>query len=235
MLDFKEFDWLSFDCYGTLVDWETGISDAVDGALRSHDIEMTRSEILELFAEVEPQIQVGTGYLEYRRVLRRVMAMIGIQLDFQFTESDLTCLADTLPSWPIFPDTIPSLRAMKERYKLAIISNVDDDLFAQTAEVLEVPFDTVVTAQQVRSYKPDFSNFHTALERMDIDKSRWLHIGESLYHDIGPANELGISSIWVNRGHDREGAGATRPSDAQPDLEVPDLATLVRLMDVAAA
>ena len=97
MLDFKEFDWLSFDCYGTLVDWETGISDAVDGALRSHDIEMTRSEILELFAEVEPQIQVGTGYLEYRRVLRRVMAMIGIQLDFQFTETDLTCLADTLP------------------------------------------------------------------------------------------------------------------------------------------
>jgi len=235
MLDFKEFDWLSFDCYGTLVDWETGISDAVDGALRSHDIEMTRSEILELFAEVEPQIQVGTGYLEYRRVLRRVMAMIGIQLDFQFTETDLTCLADTLPSWPIFPDTIPSLRAMKEHYKLAIISNVDDDLFAQTAKVLEVPFDTVVTAQQVRSYKPDLSNFHTALDRMDIDKSRWLHIGESLYHDIGPANELGISSIWVNRGHDREGAGATRPSDAQPDLEVPDLATLVRLMDIAAA
>ena len=235
MLDFKEFDWLSFDCYGTLVDWETGISDAVDAALRSHDIEMTRSEILELFAEVEPQIQVGTGFLEYRRVLRRVMAMIGIQLDFQFTESDLTCLADTLPSWPIFPDTIPSLRAMKEHYKLAIISNVDDDLFAQTAKVLEVPFDTVVTAQQVRSYKPDLSNFHTALERMDVDKSRWLHIGESLYHDIGPANELGISSIWVNRGHDREGAGATRPSDAQPDLEVPDLATLVRLMDIAAA
>ena len=235
MLDFKEFKWLSFDCYGTLVDWETGISDAVDAALRSHDIRMSRPEILELFAEVEPQIQVGTGYLEYRRVLRRVMAMIGIQLDFQFNESDLTCLADTLPSWPIFDDTIPSLRAMKSRYKLAIISNVDDDLFAETAKVLEVPFDTVVTAQQVRSYKPDLINFHTALERMGIDKSRWLHIGESLYHDIGPANQIGISSIWVNRGHDREGAGATRPTDAKPDLEVPDLETLVRLMDIAAA
>ena len=235
MLDFQNYDWLSFDCYGTLIDWETGIANAVDGALRSHDIEMSRTEILELFAEVEPQIQVGTGYLEYRRVLRRVMAMIGIQLDFQFTESDLTCLADTLPSWPIFDDTIPSLRAMKAHYKLAIISNVDDDLFAQTARVLEVPFDAVVTAQQVRSYKPDLRNFHTALERMNIDKSRWLHIGESLYHDIGPANRLGISSIWVNRGHDREGAGATRPTDAKPDLEVPDLATLVRLMDIAAA
>ncbi|MCE2458470.1 MAG: HAD-IA family hydrolase [Dehalococcoidia bacterium] len=232
MLDFQQYEWLSFDCYGTLVDWETGISDAVDAALRSHNIQLSRSEILELFAEVEPQIQVGTGFLEYRRVLRRVMALIGISLDFQFTQSDLTCLADTLPSWPIFSDTIPSLRAMKARYKLAIISNVDDDLFAQTAKVLEVSFDAVVTAQQVRSYKPDLSNFHTALERMDVDKSRWLHIGESLYHDIGPANQLGISSVWVNRGHDREGAGATRPTDAKPDLEVPDLETLVRMMDL---
>ena len=102
MLDFQHFEWLSFDCYGTLVDWETGISNAVDAALRSHDIGLSRSEILELFAEVEPQIQGGSGYLEYRRVLRRVMAMIGVKLEFQFTESDLTCLADTLPSWPIF-------------------------------------------------------------------------------------------------------------------------------------
>ena len=233
MLDFKQFEWLSFDCYGTLIDWETGISDAAGAALRSHDIHMSRSEILELFAEVEPQIQDGSGYLEYRRVLRRVMAMIGVKLEFQFTESDLTCIADTLPSWPIFADTVPSLRAMKSRYKLAIISNVDDDLFAETAKVLEVPFDTVVTAQQVRSYKPDHRNFHTALERMSIDKSRWLHIGESLYHDIEPANQLGIASVWVNRGHDREGAGATRPTDAKPDLEAPDLATLVELMGIS--
>ena len=233
MLDFQQFEWLSFDCYGTLVDWETGISDAVAGVLESHDIGRSRSEILELFAEVEPQIQDRSGYLEYRRVLRRVMALIGIELDFQFTESDLTCLSDTLPSWPIFDDTVPSLTAMKSRYKLAIISNVDDDLFAQTARELGVAFDTVVTAQQVRSYKPDHRNFHTALERMGIEKDRWLHVGESLYHDIGPANQLGISCVWVNRGHDQEGPGATRPTDATPDLEVPDLATLVNLMGLS--
>ena len=233
MLDFNQFEWLSFDCYGTLVDWETGISDAVAGALASHDIHLTRSEILELFADVEPQIQDRSGYLEYRRVLRRVMALIGIELDFQFTESDLTCLSDTLPSWPIFDDTVPSLIAMKSRYRLAIISNVDDDLFAQTARELGVEFDTVVTAQQVRSYKPDHRNFHTALERMGIEKDRWLHVGESLYHDIGPANQLDISCVWVNRGHDQEGPGATRPTDATPDLEVPDLATLVNLMGLS--
>ena len=231
MLDFDRFEWVSFDCYGTLIDWETGISDAVGGALASHDIHLSRAEILALFAESEPQIQAGGGYLEYRRVLRRVMAMIGVKLGFQFTESDLTCLSDTLGSWPIFPDTAPALRAMKSRYKLAIISNVDDDLFAQTAQVLGVEFDAVVTAEQVRSYKPDHRNFRVALERMGADKSRWLHVGESLYHDIAPANELGIASVWVNRGHG--GGGATRPANARPDMETPDLATLADSMGLS--
>ena len=136
MLDFERFQWLSFDCYGTLVDWETGISDAVADSLVSHDIRMSRSEILALFAEVEPQIQQGGRYLEYRRVLRRVVAMMGIKLGVQFSESEMNCLVDTIGSWPVFPDTRDALRAMKSRYNLAIISNVDDDLFAPTADAL---------------------------------------------------------------------------------------------------
>ncbi len=230
MIDFNQFEWLSFDCYGTLIDWEIGISDAVSAVLESHDIHLSRSEVLELFAEVEPQIQHGGRFLEYRRVLRRVMALIGIKMDFRFTESDMDCLVESLPRWPVFPDTQPALRALKTRYKLAVISNVDDDLFAQTAGVLGVEFDTVVTAQQVRSYKPDHRNFLTALERMDVDRDRWLHVAESLYHDIAPANALGIASVWVNRGHARDGAGATPQSGARPDLEVQDLAALVELM-----
>lgn len=229
MLDFERFEWLSFDCYGTLVDWETGISNAVANALDAHDIRMSKSEILALFAEVEPQIQQGGRYLEYRRVLRRVVAMMGIKLDVQFSESEMNCLVNTIGSWPVFPDTRDALRAMKSRYNLAIISNVDDDLFAPTAEALEVELDVVVTAQQCGSYKPDHRNFRTALERMGIQKERWLHIGESMYHDIAPANELGIASVWVNRGHGQEG-GATRPTDAKPDMEFHDLASLVRAM-----
>ena len=170
--------------------------------------------------EVEPQIQQGGRYLEYRRVLRRVVAMMGIKLGVQFSESEMNCLVDTIGSWPVFPDTRDALRAMKRRYNLAIISNVDDDLFAPTADALEVELDVVVTAQQCGSYKPDHRNFRTALERMGIEKDRWLHIGESLYHDIAPANELGIASVWVNRGHGAEG-GATRPTDAKPDLGSP--------------
>ncbi|MYD52078.1 MAG: haloacid dehalogenase type II [Dehalococcoidia bacterium] len=226
MLDFNRFQWVSFDCYGTLVDWETGISGAVDEVLESHGVRMSRGKILRLFADVEPRVQVSEGFLKYRKVLRRVMELIGRELRIELSESELGCLADTLPDWPVFPDTVEALRVLKERYRLAVISNVDDDLFAGTAEALEVEFDAVVTAEQVGSYKPDMRNFEVAKERMGIETERWLHVAESRYHDIGPANRLGIASVWVNRA-DR--GGGTRRSDAVPDVEVPGLWALARM------
>ena len=226
MLDFDGFEWLSFDCYGTLVDWETGISTAVAEALASHGITRSRAEILSMFSDVEPRAQTAQGYLEYRSVLREVMALMGTVLGLAFSESELGCLADTLPDWPVFPDAAGALNTLKTRYKLAIISNVDD-LFAGSAQRLGVDFDAVVTSQQVRTYKPDLRAFDTALERMVCDKGQWLHIGESLYHDIGPANRMGINSVWVNR-PDR--GGGSRRTDAAPDLVVADLAELARIM-----
>ena len=223
MLDFNRLEWLSFDCYGTLVDWETGISTAVAEVLESHGIRKSGAEILALFADLEPKVQGSPGYLTYRRVLRDVMALIGAELGFRCTEAELGCLADTLPDWPIFPEVVGALKTLKTRYKLAVISNVDDDLFAGTAEALGVDFDVVVTAEQVRSYKPDLRNFRVASARMAVDKQRWLHVAESLYHDIEPANQLGIKCVWVNRA-DR--GGGTRQTDAVPDLVVPDLAAL---------
>ena len=217
---FQPFEWVSFDCYGTLVDWETGISGAVGEVLESHGVRMSRGEILGLFADVEPRVQGSESFLKYREVLRRVMELMGSELEIELSESELGCLADTLPDWPVFPDTVGALRALKERYRLAVISNVDDDLFAGTAEALEVEFDAVVTAEQVGSYKPDMRNFEVARERMGVEKERWLHVAESRYHDIGPANRLGIASVWVNRA-DR--GGGTRRSDAVPDVEVADL------------
>ena len=228
MLDFGRFEWVSFDCYGTLVDWETGISDAVAGVLASHGVDKSRGEILALFADVEPRVQTSGGdvFREYQGVLRGVMEMIGAETGVGLSESELGRLSDTLPDWPVFPDVLDALRALKARYKLAIISNVDDGLFARTAEGLGVDFDAVVTSQQARSYKPDPRNFNLALERMGVGKERWLHVGESLYHDIGPANQLGIASVWVNRA-DR--GGGTRHTDAVPDLVVPDLAALAEM------
>ena len=227
MLDFDGFEWLSFDCYGTLVDWETGISTAVAEVLRSHGISRTGSEILALFADAEPKAQTARGYSEYRSVLREVMALIAAELGVTCSESELGCLADTLPDWPVFPDAPDALNTLKTRYKLAIISNVDDDLFAGSARALGIDFDAVITSQQMRAYKPDLRGFNAALERMGCDKDRWLHIGESLYHDIGPANRMGIASVWVNR-PDR--GGGTRQTDAVPDLVVADLAELAGIM-----
>ena len=226
MLDFSRFEWVSFDCYGTLVDWETGISGAVGEVLESQAVRMSRGEILGLFADVEPRVQGSGDYLKYREVLRRVMELMGRELGVELSESELGCLADTLPDWPVFPDTVEALRALKSRYRLALISNVDDDLFARTAEALEVEFDAVVTAEQVGSYKPDLRNFEVAKDQMGVEKERWLHVAESLYHDIGPANRLGIASVWVNRA-DR--GGGTRRSDAVPDVEVADLRALAEM------
>ena len=227
MLDVDRFEWLSFDCYGTLVDWETGIAGAVGEVLKSHGLLKSRAEVLALFADAEPRVQDSEDYLEYRIVLRRVMERIGAELGCQCTESERNCLADTLSDWPVFPDVVDALRGMNARYRLAVISNVDDDLFAGTAETLGVVDDDVVTAEQVRSYKPNLRNFNVAAARMAVDKERWLHVAESLYHDIGPANRLGIASAWVNR---ENRGGATLATDAVPDLVVPDLAALARTM-----
>ena len=228
MLDFNQFEWLSFDCYGTLVDWETGISGTVGDVLESHGLRMSRAEILALFAQVEPRVQQGSdSFLKYREVLRRVMELMGNELGVELSESEMGCLADTLPDWPVFPDTVGALMELKERYKLAVISNVDDDLFLRTAEEMEVEFDAVVTAEEVRSYKPDVRNFEVAMARMGVEKGRWLHVAESLFHDIGPANRLGIASVWVNRA-DR--GGGTRHSDAVPDLEASSLGALAGML-----
>ena len=227
MLDFNRFQWLSFDCYGTLVDWETGISTAVAETLGAHGISKSRAEILQLFADAEPRAQSSPSYLEYRLVLREVMAIIGGDLGLRLSEAQAGCLVDTLPDWPVFPDVAAALSTMQARYKLAIISNVDDDLFAGAAEKLGIDFDAVVTSQQARSYKPNLRNFDLAAERMAVEKDGWLHIAESLYHDVGPANRLGIASVWVSRA-DR--GGGTRQTDAVPDLVVPDLATLAQMM-----
>jgi len=227
MLDFSRFEWLSFDCYGTLVDWESGISAAVDDVLRSHGMRRSRADILALFAAVEPRVQNSQNFLEYRNVLRTTMAAIETELGIQCTESELNCLADTLPTWPIFADVTKALQALKARYKLAVISNVDDDLFAGTARALNVEFDAVVTAEQARSDKPNLRNFDVASKAMAVGKEAWLHIAESLFHDIEPANKLGITCVWVDRaGH----GGATRRTDAVPDLVVPDLATLAQIV-----
>jgi len=224
MLDFARFEALTFDCYGTLIDWETGIWDALVPVLRRHRVLPERERALETYAALEAEAERGP-YREYKSVLREVLVGIGRSAGFEPTAAECTAFARSVGEWPAFADTPQALRALHRRFRLAIVSNVDDDLFAATAPRLGETFDWVITAEQARSYKPAHANFRLALERIGLPRERVLHVAQSLYHDIAPANALGIASLWGNRRRGRP-VGATPAGIAAPDFEVPDLRTL---------
>ena len=229
MLDPSQFEWVSFDCYGTLIDWELGILGYLRPLLRSKGAKSTDSEILQMYSEFEPREQ-ATAYRPYRDVLAGVVHNFARQLRFEVSDDEAAGLAHSIRDWQPFSDTIPALRILKHRYKLAILSNIDDDLFTYSADQLEVPFDCVVTAQQAKSYKPSLRGFELLLDRLSIPRSRLLHVAESPFHDVRPANSLGITSVWVNR---RQGkaAAASKLVDAKPDLEVRDLRELAAFVE----
>ena len=229
MLNFDGFDALTFDCYGTLIDWESGIWEALRPRLATHGHEMTQDRALELYGELESEAERG-AYRDYKGVLRVVLAGFGHRLGFAPAEAELQAFSQSVKDWPAFPDSARALQALHTKYKLGILSNIDDDLFAYSAQRLQTRFDWVITAQQAGSYKPSLANFHLALERIGLPKEKILHVAQSLYHDIAPAKVVGLSTAWVNRRHDRPGFGATPPAQAQPDLEVPDLQSLAAMM-----
>lgn len=233
MLDFNQFEVVSFDCYGTLIDWEKGILPPLKQLLSNREIDFSDDGTLELFAEFESELEKDkSDYIEYRKILQEIVKRFGQRFNFEPTETEsgteINCLVDSLKNWQPFPDTVAALSALKQKYKLAVISNIDDDLFAGTAKHLKVEFDWLITAPQVRSYKPSTRNFEIALETMGIPPEKLLHVAQSVYHDIVPATSMGISTVWVNRRQGKAGFGATLPASAQPDLEVPDLKTLVK-------
>ena len=232
MLDFSQFECLTFDCYGTLIDWESGILAALKPILAAHGRELGDEALLELYGKLEAQAEAGE-YRRYRDVLRFVTQRIASRLSFALHDGELDILPGSLRNWPPFPDTVEALRRLKSRYKLAIISNTDDDLFAETAKTLQVPFDFVITAEQARSYKPSPRNFELAIERIGLPKAEVLHCGQSVYHDIAPTRELEIANVWVNRRAGKAGSGATYPANTSPDLTVTSLRELADLAVLA--
>ncbi|HSZ63432.1 MAG TPA: haloacid dehalogenase type II [Terriglobales bacterium] len=224
-MDFSRFTALSFDCYGTLIDWEAGILPALRAVLRNHGIKMSDPAILELYGELEAAAESGT-YQSYRKVLESVVRGFAARFDFAASTDEIRSLGESVGEWPAFADTVAALRALQERYKLVVISNIDDDLFKATRRRLGVEFAEVITAQQAGSYKPSLNNFRMALERVGIGAEQWLHAGQSVYHDVVPARALGISTVWVNRRSARPGIGAVRAAEGRADFEVADLAGL---------
>ncbi len=229
MLNFDDFEVLTFDCYGTLIDWESGIAEALRPILAHHQVDLSTDKTLELYGELESEIERGE-YHEYKTVLKMVLEESGSRLGFIPTPTELQHFSESVKDWLPFPDSTHALQALKKRYKLGIISNIDDDLFAFSAQRLQTQFDWVITAQQAKSYKPSLNNFHLAFERIGLPGNKILHVAQSLFHDMGPAKALGLSTVWVNRRHNKAGFGATPPAQAQPDLEVPDLQALAGII-----
>lgn len=224
----RGFKALTFDCYGTLIDWQRGIVEALQPIVRRHGIEAYDLDLLWLYSTFEAPIQAENPSMRYAEVLRRVMDRFAAHLGLRLTSDDRDVLVRTLPDWPAFPDTAAALAALGASYKLCITSNIDNDLIAQTLARLGVRFDEVVTAQQLGSYKPQPAHWREAMRRMVVRREDLLHVAQSLYHDIAPAKSLGISTAWVNR-YGSE-AGATPHATATPDLEVASLAELAKVL-----
>jgi 2-haloacid dehalogenase len=225
MLDFNRFEILTFDCYGTLINWEAGILPVLHKILSAHGKKVDDAKLLKLYGDFELLSEQGTFH-PYRGVLESVVRRFGAELGFTPTTEQARSLPDSLPTWKPWPDTVDALRRLKTRFRLAILSNVDDDLFAATRPQLGVEFDEVITAQQAQAYKPSFKLFELALSRINAPAHRVLHVGQSIYHDVIPAQALGLATVWVNRPSARPGVGAVKAAEAKPDLTVSSLAEL---------
>ncbi len=211
-------DLITFDCYGTLIDWETGISEAFAHTAAADGVVLDRAAVLTAYAELEPVVEAGS-YTSYRRVLTETARRVAARLGWPLGEERARFLADSLPNWLPFADANPALeRLAAAGYRLGILSNVDDDLLSGTLRSFTVTFDLLVTGQQVRSYKPAHGHFLTARER--IGSRAWLHAAQSYFHDVAPARVLGIPVAWINR------KGEAAPDGGHADREFRTLAEL---------
>ena len=224
LLSFDSFQAITFDCYGTLIDWESGILRGLRPLLAEHGKRVSDEQLLALYAELEPAIQ-SAEYRRYRLVLEEVVRGMGQHFGFSVSTDEAHGLAASLKNWTPFPDTVAALRALKSKYRLGIISNTDDDLFSDTARHLHVTFDWVITAEQARAYKPAHAVFELAQKKIGLPPEKVLHAGQSIFHDVMPARQMGMSTVLVTR----RGPGATKRVSAAADLEVPDLKTLAEM------
>ena len=212
----RPFDYVTFDCYGTLIDWETGIRTAFLRAARPDGVHLDETRIIPTYADVEHVVE-REQYRRYRDVLAETARRVGNALGWRVSYTGF--LADSLPSWLPFADTNPALERLRSAgVRLGILSNIDDDLMASTRRHFTTDFELVITAQQVGSYKPSPMHFLSARERLGAAK--WLHAAQSNFHDVVPTNALGIANAWINRKGDRALPGGT------PTMEFRDLTEL---------
>jgi 2-haloacid dehalogenase len=235
-MNLTDFDALSFDCYGTLIDWEAGIAAVLGPLARKNNPELTNEEVLVAYSENEAAVEVEHPTWLYPDVLQEAFRRSGTDLNFEVPDADAAALGQSLPDWPAFPDTAEALNRLTRHYKLIILSNVHRAGFAGSNKRLNVEFDAIYTAQDIGSYKPADANFDYLLDHIgeiDVTKDRLLHVAQSLFHDHVPARRHGLPGVWINRRHDRPGWGATPEplGFVAPDLEFPSMAAFADAVD----
>ncbi len=224
-----DFEALSFDCYGTLIDWEAGLLAVLGPWARARGLDMTGEELLADYARIEAAVESEHPADPYPEILARGMRFLGEALGAEVTADDAARLAGSVPDWPPFPDSHDALAALGQRFKLIILSNVDRASFAGSNARLGVEFAGVITAQDVGSYKPSPRSFEALAReaaRLRIRPGGLLHVAQSLFHDHVPAKRAGLPTVWIDRRRDRDGWGATPPPPAPvtPDWEFGSMA-----------
>jgi 2-haloacid dehalogenase len=223
-LDFERFDALTFDCYGTLIDWEAGLATALRVLLGSTAVGIDEDALLETYAGFESAGE-RPPYRTYREVLATAGRDVADTYGLAVSEDAIARFGRSVVDWPAFADSAAALARLKTRFRLGVLTNCDDDLFAASNAKLGIEFDWVVTAQQVSSYKPAMAHFETFFERSGLSRERVLHVAQSLYHDHVPANILGMTSVWIDRRHGRYSPGATPAAVARPTAAYTDMAS----------
>ncbi|TDC93306.1 haloacid dehalogenase type II [Nonomuraea deserti] len=221
-MNFNDFDALSFDCYGTLIDWEAGIATVLRPWAEAHGLRMTGEQLLTAYSTHEAQAEVDHPGDLYPRILARAMRGLGAQLGVPVSDDEAESLAVSVPDWPAFPDSKEALERLSRRYRLIILSNVDRASFAGSNKRLGTTFTSILTAEDIGSYKPDPRNFEALAreaERLGVGEGKLLHVAQSLFHDHVPAKAAGLPTVWINRRHDNAGWGATPepPAGVTPD------------------
>jgi 2-haloalkanoic acid dehalogenase type II len=229
-----DFQVLTFDCYGTLIDWETGIAQALGRWLQANGVSITRDQMLAAFAAAEAPQQQATPDLRYPELLERVHRAIAERFGVAPDPAAAQAFGRSIRDWPAFTDSADALAYLKRHYRLVILSNVDRASFAHSARRLGVAFDAVYTAEDIGSYKPNARNFEYMLVRLaeqGVTKGQILHTAQSLYHDHVPAKRLGLATCWIDRRAGQAGAGAT----GAPEVEVHPDFRFATLGEMAAA
>jgi 2-haloacid dehalogenase len=235
-MNLTDFEALSFDCYGTLIDWEAGLSAVLDPWARARGLDQTSEQLLTEYSAAEAAAETGHPAEVYPDILARSMRLLGDRLGAEVTGEQAARLARSVPDWPAFGDSRDALLALGKRFKLIILSNVDRASFAASNTRLGVEFTSVITAQDVGSYKPSPRNFDAlAAEaaRLGIGPGKLLHVAQSLFHDHVPAKRAGLPTVWINRRHARPGWGATPqpPAPVTPDWEFPSMAAFAAAVE----